>query len=518
MVYNLFFYDKVPLGYIPDKKPENEAEELAIKTMQNALSNNPGAMRPDDATEALTKAYKMGFLSALYWCGWLYQYHPYIFLRTWYYGRPGCALMHYRKAENFYLKAIRAGDMNAHYGLSTLYIFGNYDNTDHYLYGYPGINLSKGLYHMHEAAINGVIKARESLSLLYANDIYNSKKELHSYMQDIKVNKYRDQSGLRYDANGELVFDPDALGLVNLECIRNDELFHYWKKRVSVPNSEESSHIVELMMQAVGQLKKYEETYLVGMESSLTYDRERYKELRKHNREIRWMSQMDEEMQQRINDLPPHSHPSKIYAIYDEYAAKREIYFERKRVQKMKNAIGITVTKAPENYDLGASKFFGTPTVPAEWVDKFGENEMFFCQIRLSDIAELDKENKLPHTGYLYIFLDIEYYTYKARVLYYDGEPNTVIDDFNEDILDAENYCDAWLMSFATVDDDAEGIKLFGTPADWNYDEDPPKLLMQYDPLASAMGFRDSIDGFAYFAFAEDSDKLEDVTYFEERS
>jgi len=184
----------------------------------------------------------------------------------------------------------------------------------------------------------------------------------------------------------------------------------------------------------------------------------------------------------------------------------------------MKNAIGITVTKAPEKYDLGASKFFGTPTVPSEWRDDFYENEMFFCQIRLSDIAELDKEDRLPHTGYLYIFLDISGFPYEARVLYYDGEPDMALDDFNEDVPGAEHLCDAWLMSFASVEDDAEGIKLFGEPADWPYGEEPPKLLMQYDPLASKMGFADSIDGYAYFAFAEDSDKLEDVTYFEERS
>jgi len=514
MVYNLFFYDKVPLGYDPDKTPENEAEELSLRTMKIALSDNPGPMTPDDAVEALTRAADLGFVPALYWCGWLYQYQPYIFLRTWYYGRPGCALMHYHKAESFYLKAIRAGDRNAHYGLSTLYIFGNYDNTDHYLDGYPGINLSKGLYHMHVAAICGVAKAAEGLSRFFANKIYNSEEELQSYLHGIKVNSYRNQSGLRYGKNGELVFDPDALGLVNFECIRDDELSRYWSERVSDPQSKETPRIVELTEQTAVQLKEYEETYLAGMESSLAYDREKYKELRQDDSEIRWKRQMDEEMHRRIKELPPNFHA----AIYDEYAEKRKNYFERKGAKQMKNAIGITVTKATEGYDLGASKFFGTPTVPAAWVDEFDDNEIFFCQIRLSDIAELDRENKLPHTGYLYIFLDISSFPYKARVLYYDGEPDTAIDDFNDEIPGAENLCDSWLMNFAEVEDDAQGIKLFGIPAGWGYDEDVPRILMQYDPLASNMGFADSIDGYAYFAFAEDSDKLEDVTYFEERS
>jgi len=183
----------------------------------------------------------------------------------------------------------------------------------------------------------------------------------------------------------------------------------------------------------------------------------------------------------------------------------------------MKKSIGIHAVKAPEKYDFGASKFFGDPTVPGDWEDKFYDTEMFFCQIRLSDIAELDTENILPHTGYLYVFLDIESYPYEARVLYYDGEPDTVLDDFNADVSEAEHLTEAWLMSFETVEDDAEGIKLFGLPADWPYGDKPPKLLMQYDPLAFGMGFRDSIDGFAYLAFAEDSDALEDVSYFEER-
>lgn len=184
----------------------------------------------------------------------------------------------------------------------------------------------------------------------------------------------------------------------------------------------------------------------------------------------------------------------------------------------MKNAIGIKVAKAREGYDLGASKFFGDPTVPSEWQDKFYNTEMFFCQIRLSDIAELDTENILPHTGYLYVFLDTENYPYKAHVLYYDGEPDMVLDGFNADVTDAEHLTKAWLMDFETVEADAEGIKLFGLPSDWPYGDEPPKLLMQYDPLASGMGFRDSIDGFAYLAFAENSDSLEDIVYFEERS
>ncbi len=51
------------------------------------------------------------------------------------------------------------------------------------------------------------------------------------------------------------------------------------------------------------------------------------------------------------------------------------------------------------------SKFFGDPVVPYGWQEMFSDDVIFFAQIKLSDIALLDTENKLHHTGYLYFFL-----------------------------------------------------------------------------------------------------------------
>ena len=42
----------------------------------------------------------------------------------------------------------------------------------------------------------------------------------------------------------------------------------------------------------------------------------------------------------------------------------------------MGKAIKITAKKAPEVYDLGASKFFGTPTVPLAWNGDFYDDEL----------------------------------------------------------------------------------------------------------------------------------------------
>ena len=181
-------------------------------------------------------------------------------------------------------------------------------------------------------------------------------------------------------------------------------------------------------------------------------------------------------------------------------------------------AIGIKVKKSPANYDLGVSKFFGTPTVPLAWDGDFYDDEIFFCQIRLSDIADLDREGRLPHTGYLYIFLETEdgNYHLKPDVRYYDGEPELAIDDFNTAVEGYEQYNDAYLMEFSEADEDEICTKLFGNPSDWNYADDPPKLLLQYDPLDNEMDFLDTLDGFVYFFFGEDEKDFEKITLMEE--
>ena len=183
-------------------------------------------------------------------------------------------------------------------------------------------------------------------------------------------------------------------------------------------------------------------------------------------------------------------------------------------------AIGIKVKKAPVDYDLGASKFFGTPTVPLAWEGDFYEDEIFLCQINLADVAHLDKENRLPHTGYLYIFLhtDSGDYDLEADVRYFEGDPELAIDDFNLEVEGYEGFNDAYLMEFYEVDDAEDCTRLFGVPSDWNYEDEPQKLLFQFDPLDSEMGFLDHLDGFLYFFFGKDDNDLESVTLVEEYS
>ena len=69
----------------------------------------------------------------------------------------------------------------------------------------------------------------------------------------------------------------------------------------------------------------------------------------------------------------------------------------------MTKAIGIKVKKAEGEHDLGASKFFGTPTLPSGMAEAFKDTEIFFCQIRCRDIAEAgliaENDERIPHSG-----------------------------------------------------------------------------------------------------------------------
>ena len=181
-------------------------------------------------------------------------------------------------------------------------------------------------------------------------------------------------------------------------------------------------------------------------------------------------------------------------------------------------AIGIKVKKTDAKTDCGVSKFFGDPTVPNAWMNNWSEDVIFFCQIKLSDIAELDTENRLPHSGYLYVFLDVEAFPYTPMVYYYDGEPDTVLDDFNKAEPQFAQLTQGWEMQFEKTDDDADGIRLFGVPSDWSYEEPAPDLFMQFDPLEEKTGFLSEIDGYAYFVFGEGENKIDNISLLIERS
>ncbi len=176
-----------------------------------------------------------------------------------------------------------------------------------------------------------------------------------------------------------------------------------------------------------------------------------------------------------------------------------------------KKAIKISVAKAPEEYDLGTSKFFGDPTIPQEWAERFDENMLFFAQIRLEEIAKYDKENRLPHKGYLYFFLDTSSYPYEVLVEHYDGEPDMVIEDFNEINPEFGHLTEPFLMNFSLCDEGESCTRLFGYPSGLDEDADEP-LLLQFDPLCENMEFLSEVDGYAHIFFDTENDTLEGAT------
>jgi hypothetical protein len=183
----------------------------------------------------------------------------------------------------------------------------------------------------------------------------------------------------------------------------------------------------------------------------------------------------------------------------------------------MGKAIGIKIKPAGDVYDVKSSKFFGAPTVPREWLDdRFSQDEMFFCQIRLSDIAALDSENRLPHEGYLYVFLR----TAKGKdnlelvLREYSGDSTIVINWFNEPVDGYAYLRSDYLMEFFEVEENYAGTKLFGTPASWGLDETPPKVFFQFNPKDTDAGFLEDLNGYLYLLFGEDESDLSQVELY----
>ena len=185
-------------------------------------------------------------------------------------------------------------------------------------------------------------------------------------------------------------------------------------------------------------------------------------------------------------------------------------------------AIGMKLIKAQGEYDLTASRFFGDPVIPLRMEDEIEADEVFLAQIRLADIAHLDTENRLPHEGWLYFFIkaaDGSAWTPKEAVVRYSkDEPQMIIDEFNLQSPIPEGLNCPFLVVFAPVDEEADGMKLLGEPYDWGYAETPPRLLLQYDPLATESSFLYEMDGVAYFFFGKDKEGFTDVVWHAEYS
>lgn len=140
--------------------------------------------------------------------------------------------------------------------------------------------------------------------------------------------------------------------------------------------------------------------------------------------------------------------------------------------------ISTVTTDAPLT---GKSKWWGAPDLPgsvaypcATFIDEDGEEYLdpltFICQIRLKDIAAIDKADLLPHTGMLYFFADIDYFLGEDVPLVmplhdYSGEMMRVIYVDQEDNL--EPYRITWEGTGESVFRKPEKICFSSTDTDY---------------------------------------------------
>jgi uncharacterized protein YwqG len=150
-------------------------------------------------------------------------------------------------------------------------------------------------------------------------------------------------------------------------------------------------------------------------------------------------------------------------------------------------AIGLKFEKSNQPL-TGLSKWWGAPDLPEDWdypCSEEGNPLTFVCQIRCEDIAELDTEGLLPHTGMLYFFAQIGEYVHSMDIA--EGEHNGLgewgedaykvlyspscddLDPFEIIYDDGEPaYLEAEAISFTQVSELHDSFKLLGRPY---YDE-----------------------------------------------
>lgn len=97
------------------------------------------------------------------------------------------------------------------------------------------------------------------------------------------------------------------------------------------------------------------------------------------------------------------------------------------------NGIKLKISKPKDKLFPGSSKLFGNPDVwdGFKWpyIEENGEKYdlTFLCQINCTEVSAFDKEDRLPKTGILYFFYDLDTMpetsdSRSARVLWYNGE------------------------------------------------------------------------------------------------
>lgn len=144
--------------------------------------------------------------------------------------------------------------------------------------------------------------------------------------------------------------------------------------------------------------------------------------------------------------------------------------------------IGIKVEKAHGEYDPGTSKFFGSPTMPEEWLSDgtINDEDFFFCQLKLSEFKKYDSSGLLPQVGFIYFFLTFENGVFIPNVRYTSTEPDTLIDDFNAGFDFLGNTEAEYSIDYCEAENGPDGTKILIENGD-------DITLLQYDPLDDNM-------------------------------
>lgn len=184
-----------------------------------------------------------------------------------------------------------------------------------------------------------------------------------------------------------------------------------------------------------------------------------------------------------------------------------------------RTAIITNYSSSEQEVTVSKSKFGGKPHLPENYIWPYYEGEdyegvlksrplSFLAQFNLEDVAEYDKDNRLPHKGMLYFFYDL--CTMKwgfdpkdkgcARVFYVEDSCGLQTVDFPAD-LETDFALPEFEVAFTARMDlpDYEEIAEFVLDLEWDsYDEE--KVLRGYEgdedeEVSKLLGYADLIQG-----------------------
>ena len=201
------------------------------------------------------------------------------------------------------------------------------------------------------------------------------------------------------------------------------------------------------------------------------------------------------------------------------------------------NSIRLKTTYIADNLPIGSSKFFGNPDVweGFEWpaIEEDGElyDLTFMCQINCAEITDFDEASKLPKTGMLYFFYDLDempsspYTLQAAKVLYYNGNMEALrqmklVDENGEDISIKEMKLEFVIVEEGYLDDTDSTHLMLGAPSlDYGtyYDiTNGWQMLLQIDSMETDEVFINFTDE-GVLCFYIEPEKLEKQDFSEVR-